>query len=491
LIDNYKAKKLTISRENSIYKTIESFKPYELTYKIFYEMAIRNENAKRILYALNYLYNISAIQKNEINIDELDCMVKSNERLYTVTGTVKINDIANYKIFVGLNNCKFKCVESIHKNRFNIEITVDKETDSLDLFITLESKKYQDDKAYLELPVAHSTLMIRSITTGVLENNKKTNISVKINNIKYSINPDKDGTWLLDISSTEKALTKEFFLKKYNNYLKPEEHQIYFSTGGFLISELIQELETQLIEEYLIYPKGYDVNHPEQKEISIQGASKNALDIQKLQNNPTYRHENQYSSKQDEYDGFSIHQGILKGSDKKHNLSTIKQDTIKQVVDYNISNFQINLNLPKKELISYLTKLKEGYDNDNSILMSPMELLGEEIGIDREEIKKMNSIEWADTFYIYDYFKNNINENMTDKEGNTKIDLTYYHFPPDDANNKELEVENAKRIRKIKAKYSTKKKSSNKEFYLEKDTIRNRYDLMEKLIDKEKYKLLI
>jgi len=492
LIDNYKEKKLIPYRKDEAYKKIESFKPYELTYKIFYEMAIRNDNASKIVYALNYLYDINAIQKNEIEINKIDCRIEDEKRVYTVKGAVNIDDITNCKIFTGINDCRFQCVESIDNNRFEVEILVEKEIDNLDLYVVIGSEKYQDDKISLGLPAANSTLMIRSTTTGVSEKNKETTISVKIEKVKYSIDPNKDGSWLLDLSSSQKARTKEVLLQKYHNFLKLEEHQIYFSTGIYFINELILELETELIDKYLIYPENYDVNHPEKSDILLERASKNALDVHKLQNDPTYRHEDKYFSKQDEYDGYSIHQGISKGSDSRYNLSTIKQDSTKQVVDYNVSNFQINLNLPTKELISYLTKLKENYDNDNSILMSPMELLGEEVGIDCEDIKKMDSIEWADTFYIYDYFTNSVDENITGQEGSTKIDLTFYHRDLEDSNNEELKVVNSKSVNSIKDRFpKKKKKSSKKEFHLEKDTIRSRYELMEKLIDKEKYKLLI
>ena len=132
------------------------------------------------------------------------------------------------------------------------------------------------------------------------------------------------------------------------------------------------------------------------------------MDIHKLQNDPTYIHQDKYLFKQDDYDGYSIYQGILKDSDIRYNLSTIKQDTTKQVVDHNISNFQINLNLPKQELLDYLSKVKDNYDNDNSILMSPMELLGKDAGIEPEDIRNMNSNKWADVFYIYDAYQYSI-----------------------------------------------------------------------------------
>ncbi|UCN00116.1 hypothetical protein LCX93_11400 [Sulfurimonas sp. SWIR-19] len=487
LIESYKEVEVIPTREDAIYKQIENFKPYELTYKIFYQMAIRNENAKRIIYALNYLYDVITIEKNQIIIDEINCSAQNEERLYTIVGTVKPKDTTSNKILIGINEYKFQCIESVDDNKFKIEVFVDKEINNLDLHLAVESEKYPNA---LGLPLASSTLKIRSTTTGISEKSKETIISVKIDKEKYSISPDKDGSWILELINSKKVLTKEVILQKYQNYLNPEEHQIYLSAGVYFINELIQELETELIEKYLIYPDNYDVNHPEKSDILLKRAMHNSLDIQRLQNDSTYQHENKYFFKQDDYDGYSIHQGISEGEDSRYNLSTIKQDATKQVVDYNVSNFQINLNLPKHELISYLTKIKDNYDNDHSILFSPMELLGKEVDIEPDEIKKMNSVKWADTFYIYDYFKNSIEENNTDQKNGIKINLTFYHNDLESASHEELSLE-SKNIKHIKNKFPKKKKSNNKEFYLEIDAIGNRYKLMEMLIEQEKYKSLI
>jgi hypothetical protein len=453
LIDNNKENKSIPNREDLAYKKIESFKPHELTYKIFYEMATRNKDASKIVNALNYLHDINSMQKNEIKIDEIDCRIEDDKKVYTVTGTVNIDDITNCKVFIGINDCKVQCVDSIDDNKFEVEILVDKEVGSLDLYIAVGSDTYQDDKIGLGLPVANSILMIRSTTTGVLEKNKETTISIKIDKEKSSISPDKDGSWLLDLNSSQKALTTEILLQKYHSFLKPEEHQIYFSTGVYFINALIGELETQLIEEYLIYPDNYDVSHPEKSDILLQRASKNAYDAKKLQSDSSYKHEDNYFFKQDEYDGYSIHQGISKNADSRYNLSTIKQDSTKQVVDYNVSNFQINLNLPKDELISYLKKIKDNYDNDNSILKSPMELFGEEVGIEPEEIRNMDSLKWADTFYIYDTFQYlTLKQNKLENENEKSIDrlnneLLAYKKPG-------RKTEHEKRmIKKIEKKY--------------------------------------
>lgn len=69
---------------------------------------------------------------------------------------------------------------------------------------------------------------------------------------------------------------------------------------------------------------------------------------------------------------------------------------------------EINLNLPKEELIAYISKIKDEYDKDNSIIKTPLEILGETLenenidmkNLPKRDIKKI----YADMFYIYDYF---------------------------------------------------------------------------------------
>ncbi len=71
-------------------------------------------------------------------------------------------------------------------------------------------------------------------------------------------------------------------------------------------------------------------------------------------------------------------------------------------------NLDINFALPKEELISYISKIKDEYDKDNSIIKTPLEILGETLenenidmkNLPKRDIKKI----YADMFFIYDYF---------------------------------------------------------------------------------------
>ncbi len=79
---------------------------------------------------------------------------------------------------------------------------------------------------------------------------------------------------------------------------------------------------------------------------------------------------------------------------------------------------EINLFLPKDELIAYISKIKDDFDKDNSIIKTPLELLGEtlEKSDNKKTPKKPKALVYADWFYIYDYWKYEKIQGKTDKD---------------------------------------------------------------------------
>jgi len=62
----------------------------------------------------------------------------------------------------------------------------------------------------------------------------------------------------------------------------------------------------------------------------------------------------------------------------------------------------LNMNLSKKELISYLSKIKDDYDEDINIVKSPLEFLNIDL---MESDIKISTKKLADMFFVYDYIK--------------------------------------------------------------------------------------
>lgn len=154
-----------------------------------------------------------------------------------------------------------------------------------------------------------------------------------------------------------------------------------------------------------------------------------------------------------------------------------------------VVNIPVNLNLSKKELVAYISKIKDDFEADKSIVMSPLEIFGESI-IDAKEPKnkKKNASkkDFADALYIYDlyrYFENLYEKKLKKDDDYTKLSL-------------HVEVSLACGISDVHNQYlrSGKVEKSKNKKYLElrkSDKIEKVYKLMREYIEDEKYKELI
>lgn len=116
-------------------------------------------------------------------------------------------------------------------------------------------------------------------------------------------------------------------------------------------------------------------------------------------------------------DGYYSIQTYYKKDNKYKNkiYTNFKKELIKP---YTKTEIELNLNLPKEELIAYISKIKDDFDKDNSIIKTPLELLGETLEkSDNKKIpKKPKAFVYADWFYIYDYWKYEKTQGKTDKD---------------------------------------------------------------------------
>ena len=92
----------------------------------------------------------------------------------------------------------------------------------------------------------------------------------------------------------------------------------------------------------------------------------------------------------------------------------------------------INPSLPLNDILSFVKKIKEDYDKNNSI-KSFFELIEEDFSQSKDTtIKskmKFDKSRWADLFYIYDYFKFRKTQSKTiyDIADELSIQLTFYY----------------------------------------------------------------
>ena len=197
----------------------------------------------------------------------------------------------------------------------------------------------------------------------------------------------------------------------------PEKYNKYSKLGIFHLNELIEEHEKRLIDEYLLYP--YEHNN-ESKEID------NYLTIRKILNNTPEKPEYDYKWNHRDNQGFRIYQGIFTNS-TTYDMSHIFTDFKRQVKHVNKAEITLNMSLPKKEILAYISHVLDTLSPSNDKqLKSSLELLSGEIFDEAEKTnhfpKKPTALKMADLLFIYDYVTFRLNEIA---EHNNNNDVNY------------------------------------------------------------------
>lgn len=151
---------------------------------------------------------------------------------------------------------------------------------------------------------------------------------------------------------------------------------------------------------------------------------------------------------------------------------------------------ELNLSLPLDELLKLIEKLKE----KRNLIYSSIEKIIKELDLNLITFKNMTSIEWADCFYIYDYF-NKSKDLATDKYSDIIENLTAYHGYKVEKNKSEIKKGFAKTkiisYDAVNCLKDTCYKDKTIKNYCSKAKIKQRLSLMNELIKKEAFKNLI
>lgn len=166
----------------------------------------------------------------------------------------------------------------------------------------------------------------------------------------------------------------------------------------------------------------------------------------------------------------------------------------------------INLSLPKDELIAFITKIKDDFDKDNSIVTTSFELLGKET-LPADEIKDMPKKDlkkvYADMFFVYDYinylepiFCNSLEKLKSEmnnilKEINQRKDLDKYDKKSQIEEIKEEYKIDKKEFSKDKIKIGAERIIANDDLIIRASKVERYYKIMKQYIDELKYKELI
>jgi hypothetical protein len=207
----------------------------------------------------------------------------------------------------------------------------------------------------------------------------------------------------------------------------PEKYNEYSKLGILHLGELIEEHEKRLIDEYLLYPHEHN---SESKEIN------NYLTIRKILHNTPEKPEYDYKWNYSDNQGFRIYQGIFTNS-TTYDMSHIFTNFKRQVKHVNKAEITLNMSLPKKEILAYISHVLDTLSLSNKKkFKSSLELLFGEIFDEAEKTshfpKKPTASKMADLLFIYDYvtfrlkeiteYNNNIDVDYADEIGNIKQD---------------------------------------------------------------------
>jgi len=233
--------------------------------------------------------------------------------------------------------------------------------------------------------------------------------------------------------------------------------------------------------------RGYDFLNPS----SLKEAPSIANNLQSCKNSGNVKANNEYTS-------FLMQKENLTNPKIEREVGSFFSRPKLCIVKRQSKEFtiKINPNIPIKENIEYLKKVLEHHTNNKSFIKSPLELLGEELEIDTIDIKKsFTAKEWADIFFIYDFWKHtkgaakdkyhDLEEILTKYHGyriekpasQIKAGYTKYKLVPYEVYHK-LKPNGNYKGKKIKPYYSI-------------STLKNRLKLIQSLIDDLKYKTLL
>jgi hypothetical protein len=94
--------------------------------------------------------------------------------------------------------------------------------------------------------------------------------------------------------------------------------------------------------------------------------------------------------------------------------------------EFNQTQVAFNMSLPKEEIIAYITRIKDDYDNKENSYKTLNQLLYEDDSRIEEKLDHTQQNRYADDFFIYDYYTQSDEEHEKKLESIQKR-LSQYH----------------------------------------------------------------
>ncbi|MCT7473666.1 hypothetical protein [Aliarcobacter cryaerophilus] len=301
-----------------------------------------------------------------------------------------------------------------------------------------------------------------------------------LNTLNIKLNIDFESSSLTEIQSELFRLIAE-----YTVLLEEDYYMIYDR------KDIVPEGMEDVFKEPNHYESDIELNQYMYK--AIEESIRNAYD-------PNPRYKDNYTVK----DGYVTYQACYEGS-KEYDINKIKPNFKRPMREFNQTEISFNMSLPKDELISYISKIKDDYDNKNTPYKTLNQLLYEDDSRIEEKLDHTQKNRYADDFFIYDYYT------QSDKEHEKKLEsiqkrLSQFHgkkvekgrnnyesIDYNEANKIEVSKNNQKQTNSISF-YDLSKSFKSKEHiihYLAIEIIEERYNKIKESINDKKYKTLI
>lgn len=320
-----------------------------------------------------------------------------------------------------------------------------------------------------------------------------------ITNQKHTI---KD--YIKDIRKVSKNIYKSF--PDYINLLDKEGHKPDLFMCITLLTTILKD------EFYMFYDRAIVLPHDLQKLFNYSNHIQSDREISSFIHNSLFHKAIRDSDDIEDYkenfkinDGFVVYQGAYAGDDN-FDISKVFTNFKRPIYEPNQTQIAYNLSLPKKEFLAYMSKIKDDYDNKNSI-QNIYELLGKELKIAVNDLKDITAKEWADSFFIYDTYTylSLSKKKIADIEEEISIALTRYNGVKIKKTDKEKATDKKNRdnstYKLIPYEDFMKKNSNytdstigtvdNEKRFLSLKSIQNKYKFMVYCIDELNYKRFI
>lgn len=291
-------------------------------------------------------------------------------------------------------------------------------------------------------------------------------------------------------TSNPTKIKSELFrlITEYTVMLEEDYYMIYDR------KEIVPEGMEEVFKEPNHYESDRELNQYMDK--AIKESIRNAYDV-----SPRYK--DNFTFK----DGYAVYQASYEGS-KEYDINKIFPNFKRPMREFNQTQVAFNMSLPKDELMAYIEKIKDDYDNKNTSYKTLNQLLYEDDTDTRvdEKLEHKQKERYADDFFIYDYYTQSpekhgrkleiIQHKLSQYHGmKDKIDRNVYDKGIDysetqkDKNNKS-KIRNFSTVN-ISVLVNASAMQGDYKHYLATDIIKNRYDKIKTLIDTKKYKALI